>query len=62
MGIGILLLLALGASRGRILKQPAAKSGLKMVLLGLLVIFASRYLGGFVLHFFTQAPWLPAFG
>jgi len=61
MVIGLLLLLGLGASRGAILKQPAGKSGLKMVLLGLLVILASKYLGAYVLHFFTQAPWLPRF-
>ena len=61
MVIGLLLLLGLGASRGAILKQPAGKSGLKMVLLGLLVILASKYLGAYVLHFLTQAPWLPRF-
>ncbi len=61
MVIGLLLLLALGASRGAILKQPAGKSGLKMVLLGMLVILASKYLGAYVLHFFTQASWLPRF-
>ena len=59
MGIGILLLLVLGASRGAILKQRKSKSGLKMVILGLLVIIASRYLGAIVLHLFTQSSWLP---
>ena len=61
MGIGILLLLVLGASRGAILKQPKGRAGFKMVLLGLLVILASRYIGAFVLHLFTQASWLPKF-
>ncbi len=58
MGVGILLLLVLGASRGVILKQPAGRSGLKMVVLGILVILASKYLGAYVLRLITQAPWL----
>ena len=59
MGIGILMLLVLGASRGVILKQPAGKSGFKMVLLGIVVILASKYLGAYVLRLVTQASWLP---
>lgn len=59
MGIGVLMLLVLGASRGVILKQPAGKSGFKMVLLGLVIILASKYLGAYVLRLVTQASWLP---
>ena len=59
MGVGILLLLVLGASRGVILKQPAVRSGLKMVFLGILVILASKYLRAYVLRLITQASWMP---
>lgn len=55
MFVGILLLVMLGAFRGVALKQSPGKSAFKMVLLGLIVIFASRFLGVYVLHMITQA-------
>ena len=55
MFVGILLLIMLGAFRGVALKQSASKSAFKMVLLGILVIFASRFLGVYVLRLITQS-------
>src|SRR3989442_1608931 len=52
--IGVLLLFLLGAFRGVTLKQSAAKSALKMVILGILVILASKVLGSYVLKLVTQ--------
>ena len=46
--IGIVLLSLLGAFRGVTLKQSAAKSALKMVILGIVIILASRSLGAYV--------------
>ncbi len=54
MSVGVLLLVMLGASRGVALKQSASKSALKMVFLGIIVIFASRYLGAYVLRLISQ--------
>ena len=51
--IGILLLFLLGAFRGVTLKQSATKSAVKMVILGILVIFASKVLGSYVLKLVT---------
>jgi predicted membrane protein (TIGR00267 family) len=45
-GIGLLSLL--GAFRGVTLKQSAAKSAIKMVILGVIIIIASRILGAYV--------------
>ena len=53
MSIGILLLVMLGAFRGKALKQSAAKSAFKMVLLGIIVIIASKYIGSYALHLIT---------
>ncbi len=44
----------LGAFRGVTLKQSAAKSAVKMVLLGILVILVSKVLGSYVLKLVTQ--------
>jgi len=46
--IGIFLLSFMGAFRGVTLKQSAAKSAIKMVVLGIIIIVASRLLGSFV--------------
>ena len=48
LSLGILLLLFLGGFRGKTLKQSALKSAMKMLLLGILIILASRALGSFV--------------
>ena len=45
---GIFLLAMLGAFRGVTLKQSAAKSAIKMVVLGIVIIIASRVLGAYV--------------
>ena len=45
---GIALLSLLGAFRGVTLKQSAAKSAIKMVILGVIIIIASRMLGAYV--------------
>ena len=45
---GIILLSLLGAFRGMTLKQSAAKSAIKMVILGVIIIIASRMLGAYV--------------
>ncbi|HYY91595.1 MAG TPA: VIT1/CCC1 transporter family protein [Candidatus Dormibacteraeota bacterium] len=47
--IGLFLIALLGAFRGITLKQSAAKSAIKMVTLGVIIIIASRVLGQFVL-------------
>ncbi len=52
--IGVLLLFLLGAFRGVTLKQSATKSAMKMVILGILVILASKVLGSYVLKLVTQ--------
>ena len=52
--IGVMMLFLLGAFRGVTLKQSAAKSALKMVVLGILVILASKILGSYVLKLVTQ--------
>src|SRR6266702_2297974 len=52
--IGVILLFLLGAFRGVTLKQSAAKSAMKMVVLGILVILASKVLGSYVLKLVTQ--------
>jgi predicted membrane protein (TIGR00267 family) len=52
--IGVVLLFLLGAFRGVTLKQSAAKSAVKMVILGILVILASKILGSYVLTLITQ--------
>jgi predicted membrane protein (TIGR00267 family) len=52
--IGVVLLFLLGAFRGVTLKQSAIKSATKMVILGILVIFASKILGSYVLTLVTQ--------
>jgi VIT1/CCC1 family predicted Fe2+/Mn2+ transporter len=46
--IGVFLLSFMGAFRGITLKQSAAKSAIKMVVLGVIIIVASRLLGSFV--------------
>lgn len=45
---GIFLLAMMGAFRGMTLKQSAAKSAIKMVILGIVIIIASRTLGSYV--------------
>ena len=50
--IGIFLLSFMGAFRGVTLKQSAAKSGIKMIVLGVIIIVASRLLGGYVQSIF----------
>lgn len=45
---GIFLLAMMGAFRGVTLKQSAAKSAIKMVILGIVIIIASRMLGSYV--------------
>ncbi len=45
---GIFLLSMMGAFRGMTLKQSAAKSAIKMVVLGIIIIIASRMLGAYV--------------
>ena len=45
---GIFLLAMLGAFRGVTLKQSASKSAIKMVILGIVIIIASRVLGAYV--------------
>lgn len=52
--IGVFLLFLLGAFRGVTLKQSAAKSAVKMVILGILIIFASKILGSYVLALITH--------
>ena len=56
MLVGVFLLIILGASRGVALKQPAGRSAFKMVILGIIVILASRFLGGYVLRLISQGP------
>lgn len=51
---GVLLLFLLGAFRGVTLKQSATTSAVKMVVLGILVIFASKLLGSYVLTLIAQ--------
>lgn len=51
--IGVMMLFLLGAFRGITLKQSAAKAAVKMVVLGILVILASRILGSYVLKLVT---------
>ena len=46
---GIFLLSLMGAFRGVTLKQSPAKSAIKMVVLGVIIIIASRALGSYVL-------------
>ena len=46
---GLFLIALLGAFRGVTLKQSAAKSAIKMVILGVIIIVASRVLGSYVL-------------
>jgi VIT1/CCC1 family predicted Fe2+/Mn2+ transporter len=46
--IGIFLLSLMGAFRGMTLKQSRAKSAIKMVILGIVIIIASRMLGSYV--------------
>ncbi len=46
--IGIALLSMMGAFRGVTLKQSAAKSAIKMVVLGVIIIVACRILGSYV--------------
>jgi predicted membrane protein (TIGR00267 family) len=50
--IGIFLLSFMGAFRGVTLKQSAAKSGIKMIVLGVIIIVASRLLGSYVQSIF----------
>jgi VIT1/CCC1 family predicted Fe2+/Mn2+ transporter len=45
---GIFLLSLMGAFRGMTLKQSRAKSAIKMVVLGIVIIIASRMLGSYV--------------
>src|SRR5215472_3200465 len=47
--VGIFLLSIMGAFRGMTLKQSPAKSAIKMVILGVIIIIASRALGAYVL-------------
>ncbi len=54
MLLGILLLVLLGAFRGVALKQSAAKSAAKMVILGIAIILLSKSLGGYVEQFFLR--------
>jgi len=51
--IGVIMLFLLGAFRGITLKQSAGKSAVKMVVLGILVILASKLLGSYVLELVT---------
>ena len=53
-GIGLLSLL--GAFRGVTLKQSAAKSAIKMVILGVIIIIAARILGTWVQTLFLPGP------
>ena len=46
--VGVGLLALMGAFRGMTLKQSAAKSAIKMVILGVIIIVASRILGTWV--------------
>lgn len=50
---GIFLLAMMGAFRGLTLKQSAAKSAIKMVILGIVIIIASRMVGSYVLKLFS---------
>jgi predicted membrane protein (TIGR00267 family) len=52
--IGIFLLSFMGAFRGVTLKQSAAKSAIKMVVLGVIIIVASRLLGSYVQTLLTK--------
>ena len=52
--IGVMMLFLLGAFRGITLKQSAAKSAMKMVVLGILVVLASKLLGSYVLKLVTK--------
>src|SRR6266702_8009232 len=54
--LGIILLSFLGAFRGMSLKQSAAKSAIKMVILGVVIIVASRILGNYVETVFLNHP------
>jgi predicted membrane protein (TIGR00267 family) len=53
---GLILLSFLGAFRGVTLKQSAAKSAIKMVILGVVIIVASRILGNYVETVFLNRP------
>ncbi len=46
--IGMILLSMMGAFRGVALKQSAAKSAVKMVILGILIVLVGRVLGAYV--------------
>jgi len=52
--IGIFLLSFMGAFRGVTLKQSAAKAAIKMVVIGVIIIVASRVLGGYVQTLLTK--------
>jgi len=54
MMLGIFLLVLLGAFRGLALKQSAAKSAAKMVVLGIAIILLSRSLGTYVEQSFLR--------
>jgi len=54
MMLGIFLLVLLGAFRGLALKQSAAKSAVKMVVLGIAIILLSRSLGTYVEQSFLR--------
>jgi predicted membrane protein (TIGR00267 family) len=53
---GIFLLSMMGAFRGMTMKQSAAKSAIKMVILGVLIIVASRALGQYVETLLNSRP------
>ena len=46
--IGVILLSMMGAFRGVALRQSAAKSAVKMVILGILIVLVGRLLGSYV--------------
>src|SRR5207302_6940120 len=54
--LGVTLLSFLGAFRGASLKQSAADSAIKMVILGVVIIVASRILGNYVGTVFLNHP------
>lgn len=54
--IGMFLLSLLGAFRGVALKQSAAKSAIKMVILGAIIIVASRSLASYVQKIILNQP------
>ena len=53
---GILLLAMMGAFRGVTLKQSAAKSAIKMIVLGVVIIIASNVLGSYVQTILKPLP------